>query len=161
MTAYLQFLFNQVPKWGMDRLPAWCLLFFLLVWSGCGGSSVGNTIGSQEEEISGGLNVKIETDHTTISPGEIIDLAVKFDPPANTQVRIAWINVTGYGKLGDENDLPNISWAAPKGLNSLESIEVIHVVVTGIKRAVSDDGLDARTQILTETKTVLLTVTGV
>ena len=99
MTAYLQFLCNQVTKWEMNRLPIWCLLFLLSVWSGCGGSSVGNTVGSQEEEISGGLNVKIETDHTTISPGETIDLAVKFDPPANTQVRIAWINVTGYGKL--------------------------------------------------------------
>ena len=106
------------------------------------------------------MNVQIETDHTTVSPGETIDLAVTFDPPVNTQIRIAWLNVTGYGKLAAKNTLPKVSWTAPKELNSLESIEVVHVIVTGVKRVVSEDGLDARTQILTETKTILLTVTG-
>ena len=162
MTSHLRFLWTQTTKWKIGRLDMlFCLFGLLLMWTGCGGSSVSNIVGSEEKEISGGLNVKIETDHTTISPGETIDLSVSFDPPANTQVRIAWINVTGYGELGEKDHLPNISWKAPKDLNSLESIEVIHVVVTGVKRAVSEDGLDARTQILTETKTVLLTVTGV
>ena len=133
----------------------------LLVWVGCGGSSVSNTVGSEENiSSSGELNVQIETDHTTVSPGETIDLAVTFDSPVNTQIRIAWLNVTGYGKLADKNTLPKVSWTAPKELNSLESIEIVHVIVTGVKRAVSEDGLDARTQILTETKTILLTVTG-
>ena len=81
----------------------------LLVWVGCGGSSVSNTVGSEENiSSSGELNVQIETDHTTVSPGETIDLAVAFDSPVNTQIRIAWLNVTGYGKLANKNTLPII-----------------------------------------------------
>ena len=45
-------------------------------------------------------------------------------------------------------------------IKSGEVIEIIHTVVTGISRMISTDGLDTRTKILTETKTILLTVTG-
>ena len=41
-----------------------------------------------------------------------------------------------------------------------EVIEIIHTVVTGVSRMISTDGLDTRTKILTETKTILLTVAG-
>jgi len=84
---------------------------------------------------------------------------VKYAQLPETRVLVDWINVTEFGELSDTEG-EKLTWTAPDNINTLEVIEIIHTVVTGVSRMISTDGLDTRTKILTETKTILLTVTG-
>ena len=88
-----------------------------------------------------------------------MELEVKYTQLPETRILVDWINVTEFGELS-ETEEEKLTWTAPNDINTLEVIEVINVVVTGVSRMISTDGLDTRTQILTETKTILLTVTG-
>ena len=154
----------------MTRLPVLCLLLLavLVLSIGCGGSDENPTkeksdqydIHDIENPIpSSALDVKIEASKTIIKPGEVIEIEVKYAQLPETRVLVDWINVTEFGELsGTEGE--KLTWTAPDNINTLEVIEIIHTVVTGVSRMISTDGLDTRTKILTETKTILLTVTG-
>ena len=154
----------------MIKLSTLCLfsLVVLVFPIGCGGSSENPVKGGENQyDIhdvnnpipSSALNVKIEASKTTIKPGEIVELEVKYTQLPETRVLVDWVNVTEFGKLS-ETEEEKLTWTAPDNINTLEVIEVINAVVTGVSRMISTDGLDTRTQILTETKTILLTVTG-
>ena len=154
----------------MTRLPVLCLLLLavLVLSIGCGGSDENPTkeksdqydIHDIENPIpSSALEVKIEASKTIIKPGEVIELEVKYTQLPETRVLVNWINVTEFGELSETEDGKR-TWTAPNNINTLEVIEIINAVVTGISRMISTDGLDTRTKILTETKTILLTVTG-
>ena len=151
----------------MTRLPVLCFAVFVLS-IGCGGSGENPTkeksdqydIHDIENPIpSSALEVKIEASKTIIKPGAVIEIEVKYTQLPETRVLVDWINVTEFGKLSKTEE-EKLTWTAPDNINTLEVIEVINAVVTGVSRMISTDGLDTRTQILTETKTILLTVTG-
>ena len=162
----------------MTRLPVLCLLLLavLVLSIGCGGSGENPSkeksnqydIHDIENPIpSSALDVKIEASKTIIKSGEVIEIKVKYTQLPETRVLVNWINVTEFGELSEtevgelsETEDGKRTWTAPNNINTLEVIEIINAVVTGISRMISTDGLDTRTQILTETKTVLLTVTG-
>ena len=148
----------------MTRLPVLCLLLLavLVLSIGCGGSGENPSkeksnqydIHDIENPIpSSALDVKIEASKTIIKPGEVIEIKVKYTQLPETRVLVDWINVTEFGELSDTEG-EKLTWTAPDNINTLEVIEIIHTVVTGV------NGLDTRTKILTETKTILLTVTG-
>ena len=154
----------------MTRLPVLCLLLLavLVLSIGCGGSGENPSkeqsnqydIHDIENPIpSSALEVKIEASKTIIKPGEVIEIEVKYTQLPETRVLVDWINVTEFGELSDAED-EKLTWTAPDNINTLEVIEIIHTVVTGVSRMISTDGLDTRTKILTETKTLLLTVAG-
>ena len=154
----------------MTRLPVLCLLLLavLVLSIGCGGSGENPSkeksdqydIYDIENPIpSSALDVKIEASKTIIKPGEVIEIEVKYTQLPETRVLVDWINVTEFGELS-ETEGEKLTWTAPDNINTLEVIEIIHTVVTGVSRMISTDGLDTRTKILTETKTILLTVTG-
>ena len=154
----------------MTRLPVLCLfsLAVLVLSIGCGGSGENPSkeksnqydIHDIENPIpSSALDVKIEARKTIIKLGEVIEIEVKYAQLPESRVLVDWINVTEFGKLS-ETEEEKLTWTAPDNINTLEVIEVINAVVTGVSRMISTDGLDTRTQILTETKTILLTVTG-
>ena len=148
----------------MTRLPVLCLLLLavLVLSIGCGGSGENPSkeksnqydIHDIENPIpSSALDVKIEASKTIIKSGEVIGIKVKYTQLPETRVLVDWINVTEFGELSDTEG-EKLTWTAPDNINTLEVIEIIHTVVTGV------NGLDTRTKILTETKTILLTVTG-
>ena len=154
----------------MTRLPVLCLLLLavLVLSIGCGGSGENPSkeksnqydINDIENPIpSSALEVKIEASKTIIKPGEVIEIEVKYTQLPETRVLVDWINVTEFGELS-ETEGEKLTWTAPDNINTLEVIEIIHTVVTGVSRMISTDGLDTRTKILTETKTLLLTVAG-
>tara|TARA_B100000749_G_scaffold64926_1_gene48199 strand:+ start:286 stop:753 length:468 start_codon:yes stop_codon:yes gene_type:complete len=154
----------------MTRLPVLCLLLLavLVLSIGCGGSGENPSkeksnqydIHDIENPIpSSALDVKIEASKTIIKSGEVIEIKVKYTQLPETRVLVDWINVTEFGELSDTEG-EKLTWTAPDNINTLEVIEIIHTVVTGVSRMISTDGLDTRTKILTETKTILLTVTG-
>ena len=154
----------------MTRLPVLCFAVFVLSIGcvGCGGSGENPTkeksdqydIHDIENPIpSSALNVKIEASKTIIKSGEVIEIGVKYTQLPETRVLVDWINVTEFGELS-EAEGEKLTWTAPENIKTLEVIEIIHTVVTGVSRMISTDGLDTRTKILTETKTLLLTVTG-
>ena len=154
----------------MTRLPVLCLLLLavLVLSIGCSGSGENPTKEKSEQydihDIenpipSSALDVKIEASKTIIKPGEVIELEVKYTQLPETRVLVDWINVTEFGELS-ETEGEKLTWTAPDNINTLEVIEIINAVVTGISRMISTDGLDTRTKILTETKTILLTVAG-
>ena len=154
----------------MIRLPVLCFAVFVLSIGcvGCGGSGENPTkeksdqydIHDIENPIpSSALNVKIEASKTIIKSGEVIEIEVKYTQLPETRVLVDWINVTEFGELS-ETEGEKLTWTAPENIKTLEVIEIIHTVVTGVSRMISTDGLDTRTKILTETKTLLLTVTG-
>ena len=154
----------------MTRLPVLCLfsLAVLVLSIGCSGSSE-NPIKEKSDQYdihdvdnpipSSALDVKIEASKTIIKSGEVIEIKVKYTQLPETRVLVDWINVTEFGELSDTEG-EKLTWTAPDNINTLEVIEIIHTVVTGVSRMISTDGLDTRTKILTETKTILLTVTG-
>lgn len=154
----------------MIRLFTLCLfsLVALVFPIGCGGSSENPVKGKnnqydihdmQNPIPSSALDVKIEASKTTTKPGGVVELEVKYAQLPGTRVLVDWINVTEFGELSETKE-GKLRWTAPDNINTLEVIEVINAVVTGVSRMISIDGLDTRTQILTETKTILLTVTG-
>jgi len=142
----------------MTRLPVLCLLLLavLVLSIGCGGSGENPSkekrnqydIHDIENPIpSSALDVKIEASKTIIKSGEVIEIKVKYTQLPETRVLVDWINVTEFGELS-ETEGEKLTWTA----YTLEVIEIIHTVVTGVSRMISTDGLDTRTKILPETK---------
>ena len=147
------------------------ILFSVVVWmTGCGGSSIQNPIQDSEENTDNlsqvrqqtqPLNVNVDVSKATVQQGETVTMTATVDGIRGTRLLLNWVNVTGYGELSIE-DQNNAIWTAPQTLDSLDiKVEVIQLIVTGVSQVVSvkKSGVDTDTEILTGTKTVLLTVT--
>ena len=143
------------------------IVFFLV---GCGGSSIQNPVQETEEdtdnlaqvdEKSQSLNVAVEVSKTTVQTGEAVNLKATVDGIRGTNLILNWVNITGYGELSVVNQHSAL-WTAPQSLDSLEvKVEVIQLIATGVSQVISvkESGVDTDTEVLTDTKTILLTVT--
>lgn len=147
------------------------VLLGIVLWlMGCGGSSIQNPIQEPEEdtdnsaqvdENSQSLNVAVEVSKTTVQTGEAVNLKATVDGIRGTNLILNWVNVTGYGELSVVNQHSAL-WTAPQSLDSLEvKVEVIQLIATGVSQVISvkESGVDTDTEVLTDTKTILLTVT--
>ncbi len=147
------------------------LLLGIVLWLvGCGGSSIQNPVQETEEdtdnlaqvdEKSQSLNVAVEVSKTTVQMGEAVNLKATVDGIRGTNLILNWVNVTGYGELSVVNQHSAL-WTAPQSLDSLEvKVEVIQLIATGVSQVISvkESGVDTDTEVLTDTKTILLTVT--
>lgn len=157
---------------------------FVLSFASCGGSNLNNPVsegdaiaeGSESSdgvvELAGNLNaeetteqianldVKVTVTKKTVEPGEEVELAASVKGVRGSSVTLNWLNITQYGKLSAASENP-ITWTAPQTLNGANAqVEVIQLIVTVISEVVSvgASGIDTDTQIISETKTVLLTV---
>lgn len=145
-------------------------LGIVLLLVGCGGSSIQNPVQETEEdtdnlaqvdEKSQSLNVAVEVSKTTVQTGEAVNLKATVDGIRGTNLILNWVNVTGYGELSVVNQHSAL-WTAPQSLESLEvKVEVIQLIATGVSQVISvkESGVDTDTEVLTDTKTILLTVT--
>ncbi len=157
---------------------------FVLSFASCGGSNLNNPVsegdavaeGSESTdgvvELAGNLDaeetteqianldVKVTVTKKTVEPGEEVELAASVKGVRGSSVTLNWLNITKYGKLSAASDNP-IIWTAPQTLDGANAqVEVIQLIVTVISEVVSvgASGIDTDTQIISETKTVLLTV---
>ena len=163
-------------------------VFFIglvLSLAGCGGSNLNNPvaetdatveeIGSTDDvvELADDLNaeaaagqvddldITITVTKKTVSPGEEVELTASVKGVRGTSVTLNWLNITKNGLLTFDGDENPVKWRAPDTLNGANvQVEVIQLVVTVISEVVSvgTSGIDTDTQIVSETKTVLLTV---
>lgn len=147
------------------------ILFGIAVWLvGCGGSSIENPVQEPEEnteiqpkaeEKSQSLKVAVEVSKTTVQTGEAVNLKATVEGIRGTNLILNWVNVTGYGELSVVNQHSAL-WTAPQSLDSLEvRVEVIQLIATGVSQVISvkESGVDTDTEVLTDTQTILLTVT--
>ncbi|MXV85010.1 hypothetical protein F4X88_21620 [Candidatus Poribacteria bacterium] len=157
---------------------------FVLSFASCGGSNLNNPVSEGDAvaegsgstdgvvELTGNLNaeetteqianldVKVTVTKKTVDPGEEVELAASVKGVRGSSVTLNWLNITKYGKLSASSENP-ITWTAPQTLNGANAqVEVIQLIVTVISEVVSvgASGIDTDTQIISETKTVLLTV---
>ena len=144
------------------------LLASALCLLSCGGSSVENPLRSSEETDNTltqidlenqSLKVNVEVSKDTVQAGETVNMAATVDELRGSNIIFNWINTTGYGKLTpmDEN---KAIWSAPEKPDGVVKVEVLQLVVTAISQVVSvqSSGVDTDTEVLTSTKTILLTV---
>ena len=136
----------------------------------CGGSSIENPVQEPEEntenqpkveEKSQSLKVAVEVSKTTVQTGEAVNLKATVEGIRGTNLILNWVNVTGYGELTVVNQHSAL-WTAPQSLDSLEvKVEVIQLIATGVSQVISvkESGVDTDTEVLTDTQTILLTVT--
>jgi hypothetical protein len=143
----------------------------MVVWLiGCGGSSIENPIQEPEENTDNlspadqhtqSLNVNVEVSKTTVQTGEVVNMKATVDGIRGTNLLLNWVNVTEYGELSVVNQHSAL-WTAPQTLDSLEvKVEVIQLIATGVSQVISvkESGVDTNTEVLTDTQTILLTVT--
>ena len=146
------------------------LFTIALCWLGCGGGSVENPLGESEETDNTvtqidiedqSLNVKVEVSKDSVQAGETVNMTATVDELRGSNIIFNWINTTGYGTLTpmDEN---KAIWSAPEKPDGVIKVEVLQLVVTAISQVVSvqSSGFDTDTEVLTSTKTILLTVTN-
>ena len=144
------------------------LLTIALCLLGCGGSSVENPLRESEETDTTvtqtsvenqSLKVKVDVSKDTVQAGETVNLTATVDELRSTNIIFSWINTTGYGTL-TSTDQNKAIWAAPEKPDNTIKIEVLQLVVTAISQVVSveSSGVDTDTEVLTSTKTILLTV---
>ena len=146
------------------------LLTIALCLLSCGGSSVENPLGESEEtdntvtqvDIENqSLNVKVKVSKDTVQAGETVNMTATVDELRGSNIIFNWINTTDYGTLTatDEN---KAIWSAPEKSDGVVKVEVLQLVVTAISQVVSvqSSGVDTDTEVLTSTKTILLTVTN-
>ena len=140
---------------------------------GCGGSSVENPL--RDSEATGtirtqqqvdpedqSLNVNVDVSKDTVQAGETVNMMATVDELRGTNIIFNWINTTGYGTLTTV-DQDGAIWSAPKLSDTGGvKVEVLQLVVTAISQVVSveESGVDTDTEVLTSTKTILLTVTN-
>lgn len=152
--------------------PALSHLFLLaiaLCLLGCGGSSVENPLQESEETDTTptqidvenqSLNVNVDVSKDTVQAGETVNMTATVDELRGTNIIFNWINTTGYGTLTTVGQNKAV-WSAPKiSDTSGVKVEVLQLVVTAISQVVSVEasGVDTDTEVLTSTKTILLTV---
>jgi hypothetical protein len=146
------------------------LLTIALYLLGCGGSSVENPLRESEETDNTltqvdlenqSLNVKVEVSKDTVQAGETVNMTATVDELRGSNVIFNWINTTGYGTLTPTGENKAI-WSAPEKPDGVVKVEVLQLVVTAISQIVSvqSSGVDTDTEVLTSTKTILLTVTN-
>lgn len=147
------------------------LLTVALCLIGCGGSSVENPLRDSEETGTRrtqvepedqSLNVKVDVSKDTVQAGETVNMTATVDELRGTNIIFNWINTTGYGTLTTVDQNKAI-WSAPKLSDTGGvKVEVLQLVVTAISQVVSvkGSGVDTDTEVLTSTKTILLTVTN-
>lgn len=162
------------------------LVGFVLSMTSCGGSNLNNPVAESDTtavttETTGAdddivelavaedaedvvqeaeLNVKVTVTKKTVEPGEDVELTASVKGVKGTSVTLNWLNVTGHGTLSATAENP-VTWTAPSTLDGANvQVEVIQLVVTVITEVVSVGaaGIDTDTQILSETKTILLSV---
>ena len=138
---------------------------------GCGGSSVENPLRDSEETGSTltqeapenqSLNVNVDVSQDTVQAGETVNMTATVDELRSSNIIFNWINTTGYGTLTTMGQNKAI-WSAPKISDTGGvKVEVLQLVVTAISQVVSVEasGVDTDTEVLTSTKTILLTVTN-
>ena len=157
------------------------LIGFTLNLASCGGSNSNNPIaetttegsetsdgiveltqnqdGEKLEQITD-LEVTITVTKKTVEPGEETELTASVKGVRGTSVTLNWLNITNHGTLSTTGE-NTATWRAPDTLNGQNvQVEVIQLIVTVISEVVSvgTSGIDTDTQIVSETKTVLLTV---
>ena len=146
------------------------LLTIALCLLSCGGSSVENPLGESEEtdntvtqaDIENqSLNVKVEVSKDTVQAGEKVNMTATVGELRGNNIIFNWINTTGYGTLASTGENTAI-WSAPEKPDGVVKVEVLQLVVTAISQVVSvqSSGVDTDTEVLTSTKTILLTVTN-
>ena len=157
------------------------LIGFVLNLTSCGGSNLNNPVSdttTEGSETSDGiveltqnqdaeklqnitdLEVTITVTQKTVEPGDETELTASVKGVRGTSVTLNWLNITKHGKLTTTGENTAI-WKAPNNLNGQNvQVEVIQLIVTVISEVVSvgTSGIDTDTQIVSETKTVLLTV---
>ena len=156
------------------------LIGFVLNLASCGGSNSNNPVAETTEssETSDGiveltqnqdegkleqitdLEVTITVTKKTVEPGEETELTASVKGVRGTSVTLNWLNITKHGILSTTGE-NTATWRAPDTLNGQNvQVEVIQLIVTVISEVVSvgTSGIDTDTQIVSETKTVLLTV---
>ncbi len=160
------------------------LVGFVLSIAGCGGSNLNNPVAAKDTEADttegtgddvvelttnkdaenaeqvGNLDVKITVTTKTVQPGEEVELTASVKGVRGSIVKLNWLNITQYGALSDADENV-VTWTAPDTLDTANiQVEVLQLIVTVITEVVSvgDSGIDTDTQILSETKNVLLTV---
>ena len=164
---------------------SFCILLigFVLNLASCGGSNLNNPVSdttTESSEPSDGivelaqnadgekpqqlndLEVTITVTKKTVEPGEETELTASVRGVRGTSVTLNWLNITKNGKLLTTGE-NTATWTAPSALNGENvQVEVIQLLVTVISEVVSvgASGIDTDTQIVSETKTVLLTVKG-
>ena len=162
---------------------SFCILLigFVLNLVSCGGSNLNNPVSDTTTESSesndgiveltqnqdieepqqlADLEVTITVTKKTVEPGEETELTASVKGVRGTSVTLNWLNITKYGKLSTTSE-NTVTWTAPSALNGENvQVEVIQLLVTVISEVVSvgASGIDTDTQIVSETKTVLLTV---
>ena len=135
---------------------------------GCGGSSVENPLRESEETDATvtqtdvenqSLKVNVDISKDTVQAGETVNLTATVDQLRGSNIIFSWINTTGYGALSS-TDQNTALWSAPKRSEGTVRVEVLQLVVTAISQVVSvqSSGVDTDTEVLTSTKTILLTV---
>ena len=168
------------------RLSRFLGLFFsiflvcsVLCFLGCGGSNLNNPVSETDqtdetdsdivelegtedavEEETGELTVSVTVTRKTVKPGEQVELTASVEGVRGTSVVINWLNITGYGTLS-ANKETRVTWTAPDSLGDVNTrIEVLQLVVTVISEVVSvgASGIKTDTQILSDTKEILLQV---
>lgn len=158
-----------------------CYLFLVcsvLCYLGCGGSNLNNPMSETdqtdetdgdivEEDTNSGntdeigeLNVSVTVTRETVRPGEQVEITASVEGVRGTSVVINWLNITGYGTLSATNET-RVTWTAPDSLGDVNTrVEVLQLVVTVISEVVSvgASGIKTDTQILSDTKEILLQV---
>ena len=154
------------------NLPIWLYIISLsivLSLFGCGGSSVKNPAQESDENPSKtpqaeqpqSLKVNVAVSETTVRTGGTVKITATVDAIRGTRILLNWVNVTGFGTLSVTNQ-NSATWTAPQTLDAVDvRVEVIQLIVTAISQIVSvkESGINTDTEVLTTTKTILLTVT--
>lgn len=149
--------------------------------SGCGGSNLNNPVSDadtmedtsddtdvglddtqtiEDTENTGELDVTVTVTQKTVKPGEQVEITASVQGVRGTSVTLNWLNITGYGSLSSDDDL-SVTWTAPDTLNGDSAkVEVLQLVVTVISEivAVNDNEIQTETQIISDTKEILLKV---
>ena len=145
------------------------LLTIALCLLGCGGSSVENPLRESEETDdiltqvdpeNQSLNVNVDVSKAAVQAGETVNMTATVDKLRGTNIIFNWVNTTGYGTLTTTGQNKAI-WSAPEMSDTgAVKVEVLQLVVTAISQVVSvkASGVDTDTEVLTSTKTILLTV---
>jgi len=138
-------------------LVLFVLALFLI---GCGSANV-----TKDNGMAGGqkLEVKVEVTKTTVSPGETIRLVATVNKIRAESISFNWINVTKWGQILGDPESNSIQWKAPDAVPPGSfKVEVIQLVVTAITHVISstDKGVEVSTEVLTETKTIPITISS-
>lgn len=146
---------NTLGRWKMRVLVSAILTALIL---GCGSATVTKDEG--EEGIK--LVVDVQVSKTEVTPGETVKLVAVVQRMKAETIKFNWINVTKLGRFIGDPESNSIEWKAPESTEGKGTVkvEIIQLVVTAISRVISatEKGVDVRTEVATETKTIPITI---